>query len=211
MKKLILIILCLGLGVFSYAHADIFDDVAKETTEVILPDFLSDENMLTYENVILFLIINDMDFLALTKPVFLEKHLSMLKYIPDAPMENPTVEGALVNMSPKNTYERKGGDCEDLTIYTIARFFQAKSFDVGFMLLRNPKDQLANNSQHIVAVLLTEAEEIMVYDLTCGDSLKRLPLDQYLKMWKMYAPEFDAYRIHWFFSPAEFQPKEEKI
>lgn len=197
MKKLliILILIIICLGVIRSSHS--------------ASPFLSDENMLKYENVILYSIIDNMDFLASTKPKFLEKHLSALKYIPDGEME--TVQEALEDMAPKQTYEKMGGDCEDLTIYTIARFFQFKMYDVGFMLLRNPTKVTEQNSQHIVAVALTTTNEILVYDLVLEEHSKRLPLELYLKMWKVIAPEFDAYRIHWFFCPASLQPKMVKI
>jgi len=60
MKKLLVIIICLGMLCVSYAHAGLPKD---------RPEFLSDENMLTYETVILYSIISNMDFLASTKPV----------------------------------------------------------------------------------------------------------------------------------------------
>lgn len=201
MKK-IFIMICLCVLYFSQAYAELPKDKVE---------FLSDESMWIYESVILYSILSNMDFLTYTKPSNLEKHLTDLKYITDDPMENLTVEQSLEDMSPKQTYEQNGGDCEDLTIYTIARFMQADSYDIGFMLLRNPRTQHEQSSQHMVAVLLTDNNEIIVYDLTLEKGMKRLPLDSYLKYWAMMAPQFDAYRIHWFFCPAKLQEKAESI
>ena len=174
-------------------------------------DLLSDETMENWGNLIIYSVIDSMDFLAGTKPVDMEKHLSTLKYIVDAPMIDRTdIEKILEEVSPKQTYEQMGGDCEDLTIYTIARFFQNKNYDVGFMLLRNPKTE-EDNTQHIAAVVITDTDEIIVYDLTQEESFKHMSLEKYLKWFSFILPDFDAYRIHWFFASVFMQPKEEKI
>jgi len=167
---------------------------------------LSDTNMESWQNTILFLIIDDMDFLAKTKPANLPEHLLSLKCFPDEVIDKNDIEAALIDMSPKQTHEQSGGDCEDLTIYTVARFLQAKVYyDVGFMLLRNPKSG-TQSSQHIVPVILTEDAKIIVYDLSQYKEMKRIPLDQYLLYWNTVVPDFDAYRIWWFFTPNNMQP-----
>lgn len=194
MKKL-LILVCLGMLCISPVYG---------------ADSLSDESMQIWESVIIFCVIDDMDFLAATKPVDFEKHLSSLKFIKDTEVENQSVVDALSEIAPNQTYKQNGGDCEDLTIYTIARLLQAKSYDLGFIYLRDPNTN-TQGSQHIAAVLLTEAGEIIVYDLTLPESVKRLPLALYLHFWHTTEPGFDAYRIWWFFAPDSIQPSVKRL
>ena len=198
MRKLFYLIIIMGL-------------LAIGSTAFAEDDLLSDTNMETWKNAILFLIIDDMDFLAKTKPIDLPRHLISLKYIPDKPMDKNDIEAALIDMSPKQTYEQLGGDCEDLTIYAIARMLQSKSYyDIGFMLIRSPKSK-EQNSQHIVPVILKENSQIIVYDLSQDVDMKRMPLDEYLSYWNLIAPKFDAYRIWWIFCLNDTQPKIENI
>jgi len=153
--------------------------------------YLSDEAMIQYQVELTTTILSDFSFIAKTRPmdsVALAKELATLRYIPDK-------EEELASFS--ETYKKGGGDCEDLVLYALARFYQQGTPYLGILAMISPKEKLGH-----IATLVHTGDNVQVIDLTTKE--KVFDLVQYYIF--MYNSGMSHCRAWWFYLSAPEQP-----
>jgi len=135
-------------------------------------------------------IIESMSFLESTKPANWEamlKDLHKLKYV------SPAEDEEYINIPE---FYKKGGDCDDFTIYTVARLFQLGRLP-GILIFEPISPQTTKG--HITAITLSLDEEtILVIDATAKDRENYVAnLRDYLPV-VMMSGLFKSCRLMWF-------------
>lgn len=163
-------------------------------------DILSIKQSQMWEEGIKAYIERDMPALEATCPVTLEEAQELfneITYIDDLP-EAPECPG------PANTLKRKGGDCEDMTMYVLARMEQLDEYasdQVGFIMMINTKSD-AIVYAHIAPVFINPDEPDNPFIIDLADFMFKIngvlmrTLDQYRLTYQ--AAGYSLYRVWWF-------------
>lgn len=148
---------------------------------------LNTKSMYALEKHFMQVLVDDFMYLDLTKPKNsseMTKQIMALKYKVDGPDEGLK--------SPSETMEN-GGDCEDMTLFIMARMWQAHIAKFGFMIIC-PKE-FTDNGAHIVAIAEGPEKTIFVFD---GTSKEVRTLQDSLLFYKRNT-NYEYYRVHWLF------------
>lgn len=174
-------------------------------------DVLSDDGMSLFQLKIAEAIVADGEWIRANLPedlnAYYERELK-LKYIAD-----PKSGGSW--QTPRETQERGGGDCEDLTTHQLAfgMTLNPEVYKLGFIVLYPEEVVVGVNEGHMAMII--ETGKIFVWDLAFEGMRNPIPLLEYLEEFHrsdiaMERPITKYYRIWWLFEKnPDLQPEME--